>query len=359
MRPDRLVVGEVRGAEVVVLLQALNTGHEGGCGTLHANTAADVPARLEALACAAGLSREAVHSQLTAALDVVVHLVRDPGGGRRRVAEICRLRRGPTGWSTSPPRSRSPRTARSCRPRAPRPSSPGCEAAHDQHVGGPLLRGRRLDVPDSLPRRPSVWTASSRVRPAARFTSSVAGIEAYRERRSRPHRWRTSVIELCDGMAAELAAGRTPDEAFTAAATVLDPHISRSSSPSPARPRLTGAHPASRAASSAPRLPTTWKHWRPNPEPKVCVSWRRAGASAPNAAAPSRPSWTAWRPLSATRRRNARTCPSNWQAPARQPAYWPHCRSWASPWRRPWAHNRSRSSWAPSQAWPACLQEPP
>jgi pilus assembly protein CpaF len=97
MRPDRLVVGEVRGPEVVVLLQALNTGHEGGCGTLHANTAADVPARLEALACAAGLSREAVHSQLAAALDIVVHLVRDPGGGRRRVAEICLLRRAPDG----------------------------------------------------------------------------------------------------------------------------------------------------------------------------------------------------------------------------------------------------------------------
>lgn len=97
MRPDRLVVGEVRGPEVVVLLQALNTGHEGGCGTLHANTAGDVPARLEALACAAGLTREAVHSQLTAALDIVVHLVREPGGGRRRVAEICLLRRAPDG----------------------------------------------------------------------------------------------------------------------------------------------------------------------------------------------------------------------------------------------------------------------
>ncbi|WP_433228263.1 TadA family conjugal transfer-associated ATPase [Actinomadura formosensis] len=97
MRPDRLVVGEVRGREVVVLLQALNTGHEGGCGTLHANTAADVPARLEALACAAGLTREAVHSQLAAALDIVVHLVRDPGGGRRRVAEICLLRRASDG----------------------------------------------------------------------------------------------------------------------------------------------------------------------------------------------------------------------------------------------------------------------
>ncbi|HEX6471449.1 MAG TPA: TadA family conjugal transfer-associated ATPase [Streptosporangiaceae bacterium] len=97
MRPDRLVVGEVRGREVLVLLNALNTGHEGGCGTLHANAAADVPARLEALACAAGLSRDAVHSQLAAALDVVVHLARDPGGGRRRVTEICLLRRGPDG----------------------------------------------------------------------------------------------------------------------------------------------------------------------------------------------------------------------------------------------------------------------
>lgn len=103
MRPDRLVVGEVRGAEVVDLLAALNTGHEGGCGTLHANNAADVPARLEALACAAGLSREAVHSQIAAALDLVVHLVRDADGGRRRVAEICVLERGPTGLVTAVP----------------------------------------------------------------------------------------------------------------------------------------------------------------------------------------------------------------------------------------------------------------
>ena len=90
MRPDRLVVGEVRGAEVVDLLAALNTGHEGGCGTVHANSATDVPARLEALAAVAGLSREALHSQLAAALRVVVHLVRAPV---RRVAEICVLRR--------------------------------------------------------------------------------------------------------------------------------------------------------------------------------------------------------------------------------------------------------------------------
>lgn len=97
MRPDRLVVGEVRGREVVDLLAALNTGHEGGCATVHANAPVDVPARLEALACAAGLSRDAVHSQLAAALDVVIHLVREPGGGRRRVAEICVFERGHDG----------------------------------------------------------------------------------------------------------------------------------------------------------------------------------------------------------------------------------------------------------------------
>lgn len=83
MRPDRLVVGEVRGAEVVDLLAALNTGHEGGCGTVHANSAVDVPARIEALALAAGLHRDAAHSQLSSAVHVVIHLARGPDGVRR------------------------------------------------------------------------------------------------------------------------------------------------------------------------------------------------------------------------------------------------------------------------------------
>ncbi|MFJ3939187.1 TadA family conjugal transfer-associated ATPase [Streptomyces parvus] len=96
MRPDRLVVGEVRGAEVAQLLAALNTGHEGGCGTVHANAAEHVPARLEALGTAAGLDRVALHSQLAAALSVVVHLVRDRAG-RRRVAEVHVLERDAAG----------------------------------------------------------------------------------------------------------------------------------------------------------------------------------------------------------------------------------------------------------------------
>jgi pilus assembly protein CpaF len=96
MRPDRLVVGEVRGPEVVDLLAALNTGHEGGCGTVHANSAADVPARLEALALAAGLDRAATHSQLASGVTAVVHLHRDRDG-TRRVAEIAVPRRGGDG----------------------------------------------------------------------------------------------------------------------------------------------------------------------------------------------------------------------------------------------------------------------
>ena len=87
MRPDRLVVGEVRGAEVVDLLAALNTGHDGGCGTVHANSASDVPARIEALALAAGLDRPAAHSQLASGVAAVLHLERSRDG-TRRLAEI-------------------------------------------------------------------------------------------------------------------------------------------------------------------------------------------------------------------------------------------------------------------------------
>ena len=92
MRPDRLVVGEFRGAEIVELLVALNTGHEGGAATLHANAAADVPARLYALGALGGLSQAAVTSQVASALDVVLHLRRTRSGDRR-VAEIGLLDR--------------------------------------------------------------------------------------------------------------------------------------------------------------------------------------------------------------------------------------------------------------------------
>ncbi len=92
MRPDRVVLGEVRGAELRDLLMALNTGHEGGCGTVHANGVEEVPARLEALAALGGLSREAAQAQIAAALSLVIHVARGPAG--RRVAQIGVVTRG-------------------------------------------------------------------------------------------------------------------------------------------------------------------------------------------------------------------------------------------------------------------------
>ncbi|MFJ4222680.1 TadA family conjugal transfer-associated ATPase [Microbacterium sp. NPDC089695] len=85
MRPDRLVVGECRGEEVRELLSALNTGHDGGAGTLHASGLHDVPARLEALGALAGLDATALARQAVSAFGIVLHLDRTPDG-RRRIA---------------------------------------------------------------------------------------------------------------------------------------------------------------------------------------------------------------------------------------------------------------------------------
>jgi len=95
MRPDRLVLGEVRGAEVRELLSALNTGHDGGAGTLHANSLADVPARLEALGALAGMSDQAIARQAVSAIGAVIHLARV--GGVRSVEAVGRLALGSDG----------------------------------------------------------------------------------------------------------------------------------------------------------------------------------------------------------------------------------------------------------------------
>jgi pilus assembly protein CpaF len=89
MRPDRIVIGEVRGPEALDLLTALNTGHEGALSTLHANSAADALSRLETLALMAGvgLPHEAIAEQVQRGVDLVVHVERRPDGSRR-VAEI-------------------------------------------------------------------------------------------------------------------------------------------------------------------------------------------------------------------------------------------------------------------------------
>jgi len=89
MRPDRLVVGECRGPELLDFLTALNTGHSGGGITLHANSLADVPARLRALAEAHGLAASALTALAAVAIDHVVHVHRSEG--RRCVSQIGSL----------------------------------------------------------------------------------------------------------------------------------------------------------------------------------------------------------------------------------------------------------------------------
>jgi pilus assembly protein CpaF len=98
MRPDRIVVGEVRGGEALDMLQALNTGHDGSLSTVHANSPADALRRIETLALMAGvgLPHAAVRDQVASALDVVVHQARLPDGARvvESVSEVLRVAGG-------------------------------------------------------------------------------------------------------------------------------------------------------------------------------------------------------------------------------------------------------------------------
>jgi pilus assembly protein CpaF len=98
MRPDRIVVGEVRGGEALDMLMALNTGHEGSLTTVHANSPEDALRRVETLALMAGvaLPHRAVREQVASALDLVVHQARRPDGSRRieSVAEVVRVAGG-------------------------------------------------------------------------------------------------------------------------------------------------------------------------------------------------------------------------------------------------------------------------
>ncbi len=96
MRADRLIIGEVRGAEVIDWLSALNTGHTGSAGTIHANSIHDVIIRFESLGLMAGLSKEVIHSQLRTALNYVIHIERN-SDGQRQVKVIGEFQTDSTG----------------------------------------------------------------------------------------------------------------------------------------------------------------------------------------------------------------------------------------------------------------------
>ena len=101
MRPDRIVVGEVRGAEALDMLMALNTGHEGSLTTVHANSPEDALRRVETLALMAGLGlpHRAVREQVAGALDLVIHQAR-AADGSRRVESVAEVVRAPGGAGT-------------------------------------------------------------------------------------------------------------------------------------------------------------------------------------------------------------------------------------------------------------------
>jgi pilus assembly protein CpaF len=101
MRPDRIVVGEVRGPEALDMLMALNTGHEGSLTTVHANSPEDALRRIETLALMAdvGLPHAAVREQVAGALDIVVHQSRAPDGARR-IDSVAEVVRAPGGLGT-------------------------------------------------------------------------------------------------------------------------------------------------------------------------------------------------------------------------------------------------------------------
>ena len=370
MRPDRLVVGEVRGAEVVDLLAALNTGHEGGCGTLHANSAVDVPARIEALALAAGLDRAAAHSQLASAVDVVLHLGARP---RRRPPAAPRSRcpdAAPTGWSRWSRPSTLGRRRRAGAGPARRPAravlGPMTVLAVLRRAG---CRGRRwrswLRCGRGSPagrRRPGrlapalVLRRGRRRRPRASgcrrgwLVLAVVGAAALRRRAGCSGGAAASarsaqatggrVLETCEQLAAELAAGQPPGAALDAG-----------------RGRLAGARARSpRRSGSAPTCrPRCARVAQPARAPTTC------GCSPPPGRSPTAPA-RAWPTPSTGWRRQLRRRPrppAAWSTasspPPGRPRAWSRCCRW-SPWRwgRAPAATRSASCSARPSGW-LCL----
>ena len=211
MRPDRLVVGEARGGEVVDLLAALNTGHEGGCGTIHANTAHDVPARVEALATAGGLDRDAAHSQLAAAIEAIVELDRRVDG-TRYLRTVSTLERAPNGYViVSTAWAVSSDGAVSC--------GPGIDRWHGPHWAPPLMFAAAAAAIAAY----LLFPASSRS--VSKTTLTASGRDVLRRVRERTpafareqrDREVSHVTDLIMALSAELRAGQPPVVAWAAA----------------------------------------------------------------------------------------------------------------------------------------------
>ena len=207
MRPDRIIVGEVRGAEALDMLQAMNTGHDGSLSTVHANSPRDALARIETMVLMAGydLPVRAIRQQVASALDLIMHLERLPDGSRRvtAITEVQRMegdvitlqdlfssgwrrsrRDGRSSASCSRPacarRSSTSSSARACRcrrlPQARPPALPSCGWPRDEERHAPVLarRGLARALGDRARRRAGASRCSSRrpARPGSRARRS-------------------------------------------------------------------------------------------------------------------------------------------------------------------------------------------
>ena len=357
MRPDRLVVGEVRGAEVADLLAALNTGHDGGCGTLHANRPAEVPARLEALGVAAGLGRAAVHSQagrgprrrrapapdagraagwrssacVRRAGDLVVVEPgwRADGGpcpapgpaattllGRRSAAGDGRpARRGGAGAAAlaGPARRRRRGLAAARSSGAVRRTAPAAPDAAGARAG----RGRGAARSAAVVSTPLVAAAGRRSRGSRR--AAVAG--AARRTRARERRL-AGLAEGLGALAADLRSGRSLDAATAAAVAACGDERERPGA-GPRRPGARGRPAAGgaggRCADALDRISAAVLLSARTGCSLAEVARRRRGRPAGPAPAPS---WSCAR-----------------RPPGRGPARccWPGCRCWGWRWAAAWA----------------------
>ena len=233
MRPDRLVVGEVRGAEVVDLLAALNTGHDGGCGTLHANSAVDVPARLEALALAAGPRSGGdpqparLRGRRGRAPRARPRRRAAPGRDRGAAPRRRRARHdGPgrlAGRRSAPRRSRCGRAGAGARPMTGLAVLAAVSAAAALALLAPV-RPRLPTLPAAMPRRPGPMSILVLLPllfwlPSRWLVPTVVGAGAlgvtwllWLRRRERRLAQVTGgrVLEACEHLASELASGQPP-----------------------------------------------------------------------------------------------------------------------------------------------------